>query len=209
MNKKRTKKHPNEKAMQGEENLQEQQVSIGLIELNRLKAKEQEAAQYLEQVKRTQADYENARKRLEREKADFILFANEELMKQLLPIVDDFDRAFKQGDHPQADQAFVEGVRVIKNKFEDVLKGMGLKRIEESTGKTFDANIHQAVAHVPSDTHAENIVIEEVQKGWLFGDRLLRPAYVAVSSGAIERQEIDVPENPDQDSDKSDKTDKE
>ena len=159
-------------------------VTLAAEEVERLRAKEREACECLDRLKRVQADYENARKRLAREKEEFFLYANEDLISKFLPIMDNFDRALQQAGNTQDNSdAFIEGVRMIQKQFEGILTQSGLVQIE-SVGKLFDAQRHEALATIPSDTHPENTVVEEIQKGWFLRDRLLRPALVKVAVSA-------------------------
>jgi len=128
---------------------------------------------------RTLADYENYRKRADREKQDFFKYAMAGVLKDLLPILDNFDRAL---EHAEEGDDFHKGVALIYKQLFDVLQKHGVRVIEESGGH-FDPNIHEAVvteenADVPSHT-----VLAILQKGYFLHDRLLRPALVKVATG--------------------------
>jgi molecular chaperone GrpE len=166
----------------------EEKITLDSVEVERLRAQEKEAAGHLERLQRTQAEFENARKRLAREKSEYFLYAHEELIAKFLPVVDNFDRALEQAQDESHREAFIEGIRLIRKQLEGVLTESGLKPVE-SIGKTFDANQHEALAQVSSDAHPENTVVEEVQKGWFLHDRLLRPALVKISSGKQDNQQ--------------------
>jgi molecular chaperone GrpE len=171
----------NEEAMDDEKMNSQEPVQIDQEEWERLKAKENEAGKLLDQVKRIQADYENSRKRLAREKDEFLQYANEGLIAQFLPIVDNFDRALLHADTTPEAHALLEGIRLIQKQLEDVLKQNGLTRVE-SVGKTFDPHRHEAMAQVATQDHPDNTVVEEVQRGWMYRERLLRPALVKVAT---------------------------
>ncbi|MEW5803615.1 MAG: nucleotide exchange factor GrpE [bacterium] len=129
---------------------------------------------------RLQAEFENFRKRLQKEKSDFMKYAMENFFKDLLPVIDNFELALesagKTGDMP----AFCEGVRLIHQQFLGVLQKEGLACFP-SLGEPFDPRKHEAIIQVASDNHHENTVLEELKKGYYLNDRLLRPALVAVS----------------------------
>jgi molecular chaperone GrpE len=126
---------------------------------------------------RRQAEFENFRRRVEREKSEFTQYAASEAVTALLPILDDFERAFKQ---ESADKEYVRGMELIYQRLLDTLKKLGLERIE-STGLAFDPYIHQAIERVESNEFDDHTVIEEFQSGYNFKGRLLRPAMVKVA----------------------------
>jgi molecular chaperone GrpE len=126
---------------------------------------------------RRQAEFENFRRRVEREKTEFTQYAASEAVTALLPILDDFERAFKQ---ESTDKEYVRGMELIYQRLLDTLKKLGLERIE-STGLAFDPYIHQAIERVESNEFDDHTVIEEFQSGYNFKGRLLRPAMVKVA----------------------------
>ena len=130
---------------------------------------------------RKQAEFENYRKRVDREKSEFIQFASSELMKELLNALDSFDLALRKasGDAGGSEHR-LRGFELIYKQIQDTLARFGLKPIE-AMGKTFDPNYHQAVSTKASNDVDENIVIEEMRKGYTLNGRLLRPAMVTVS----------------------------
>lgn len=129
---------------------------------------------------RTQADFDNYRKRTLKEKEDFAKYASSKLITELLPIIDNFDRAIAAaGDSPEI-ESFAKGVSMIFRQFEGVLKAEGLEAME-AVGQQFNPEFHQAIMQVESDEHEEGIVVEEVQKGYMLKDKVLRPAMVKVS----------------------------
>ncbi len=135
-----------------------------------------------DRVLRTLADYENYRKRADREKQDYFKYALADSIRDLLPVLDNFDRAL---DHAEEGDDFHKGVLLIYKQLFDVLKRHGVRPIDES-GVHFDPNIHEAVvreenAEVPSHT-----VVAVLQKGYFLHDRLLRPAMVKVAVGGPE-----------------------
>jgi molecular chaperone GrpE len=130
---------------------------------------------------RKQAEFENFRKRVDREKSEFAQFASAELMKELLNALDSFDLALRNasGDGSGRENT-LRGFELIYKQIQDTLARFGLKPIE-AKGKMFDPNYHQAVSTQASSDVEENIVIEEMRKGYTLNGRLLRPAMVTVS----------------------------
>jgi len=128
---------------------------------------------------RKTAEFDNYRRRIERERREQSDQATVDLLVALLPIVDDFDRALTVEAGPEAD-SYRKGVELIHAKLHDVLKKRGVRPIE-ALGADFDPNIHQAVVHEESPDHRDGEVIGELQKGYMLGDRLLRPAMVKVA----------------------------
>jgi molecular chaperone GrpE len=131
---------------------------------------------------RKQAEFDNYKKRVEREKSDYIQFASAELMKELLNTLDSFDRALETAaaDTSSASENTLRGFELIAKQLHDTLGRFGLKPIE-AMGQTFDPNFHQAVSTEASDEAEENTVVREMRKGYTLNGRLLRPAMVSVS----------------------------
>jgi molecular chaperone GrpE len=128
---------------------------------------------------RTLADFENLRKRTEREKTDFFRYATAAVIKDLLPVLDNFDRAL---EHSEADDEFHKGVELIYKQLYDVLTKHGLRAIDE-VGVHFDPNIHEAVVREEDPSVPSHSVTAVLQKGYFLHDRLLRPALVKVAVG--------------------------
>ena len=151
----------------------------------RLGAAEARAEENYDRVLRITAEFENYKKRMERETNDFRKFANESLIKDILPIVDNLERALEipYGNNEKALQAMREGVQMTLKGLLNSLEKFGVVPIE-SLDKPFDPNFHQAVIQKESEGHSENTVSEEFQKGYMMRDRLLRPAMVVVSKKA-------------------------
>ena len=139
--------------------------------------REKEALQ--DRLLRTAAEFDNFRKRMERERADLAAYAAADVLLELLPIVDNFERALQAPAPPEA-EAYRTGAELIHKQMLDLLRKRGVKPIE-ALGADFDPNFHQAVIHEESPEHREGEVIQELQKGYLLGDRLLRPAMVKVA----------------------------
>jgi len=155
------------------EDSQESAGSQADTELEKLKA---ERDGLYDRLARLQAEFDNFRKRQQRENQDFRDYALNNALLGLLPIVDSFDRALQAPDGTE----FRKGVELINRQFHDALTKLGVEPIE-SAGKPFDPNLHQAVQMVESDDVPENHVVAELQRGYKLKDRLLRPAMVTVA----------------------------
>ncbi|CAH0119642.1 Protein GrpE [Paenibacillus sp. CECT 9249] len=146
-------------------------------ELEQLRALAEENNQRL---LRAQADFDNFRKRTLKEKEELAKYASMKLIDQLLPVVDNFERALQAGqDNPEM-SSFSKGVDMIFRQFLQVLEQEGLQAMN-AVGQPFNPEFHQAIMQVESDDHEEGIVVEEVQKGYMLKDKVLRPAMVKVS----------------------------
>jgi molecular chaperone GrpE len=136
-----------------------------------------EKADLYDRLLRRQAEFENFRRRAERERSDYLQFASMELVGNLLPVLDDFERALKV---ESTDREYVKGIELIYQRFYDSLKKTGLEPIE-AAGKPFDPNFHQAVERVHTDEVEDQTVLAEFQRGYNFKGKLLRPAMVKVA----------------------------
>jgi len=135
---------------------------------------------YRDRLLRATAEFDNYRKRIERERRELSEYAAAELLKDVLPLVDDLERALAT---PTADVAsYRTGVELIHRQLLEVLRKRGVTTIE-ALGADFDPHVHQAVSQEVSASHREGEVIEELRRGYKLGDRLLRPAMVKVASG--------------------------
>jgi len=134
-----------------------------------------------DQMLRLQADFDNFRKRTQRERNELFLFANETLFLEMLPVIDHFEMGLKSAEDHQTDCSVTEGFRLVYNQLLDLLKKFNVTPID-AIGEPFDPHRHEALTHMPSDQPAET-VIEQVRRGYLLGERLLRAAQVVVSSG--------------------------
>ena len=134
-------------------------------------------AELNDRLLRARAEFDNFRRRAERERSEYLQFAGMETVREILPIVDDFERALKV---ETADQHYAKGVELIYQRLLDSLKKMGLEPID-SEGKIFDPNVHQAVERVPTEDAEDQTVLGEFQRGYNFKGKLLRPAMVRVA----------------------------
>lgn len=135
---------------------------------------------------RTLADFENYRKRSDREKQDYFKFALADVFRDLLPVIDNFDRAL---EHAEDGDEFHRGVSLIYKQMFDVLKRYGLRVIDEA-GVHFDPNIHEAVVREENPDVPSHTVVQILQKGYFLNDRLLRPALVKVAVGGPEQSPV-------------------
>jgi molecular chaperone GrpE len=142
--------------------------------------KDNEALQ--DRLLRTAAEFDNYRKRQERERRDLSEFAAADVLKDLLPIIDNFDRALQAPAGGEPD-AFRKGIDLIHKQMLDLLRKRGVRPIE-ALGTIFDPNFHEAVIHETSDAHREGEVMQELQRGYMLGERLLRPATVKVAKSS-------------------------
>jgi molecular chaperone GrpE len=147
----------------------------------RLESLEKEGKESYDRFLRVSAEFENYKKRAAREMNDFRKFANESFIKAMLPVVDNLDRAIESSsndDHAQ--NSVLEGVNMTLKEILKVFEQFNVKPFE-SLGKAFDPALHQAVMQEETNDHPENTVLNELQKGYMMHDRLLRPAMVVVS----------------------------
>jgi len=162
---------------QADEPVETGPVTISAEEYETLLA---EAARSKEQYLLAVADFENFRKRVEREKADIVCFANEDLIHQLLPILDNLQRALTMDLDQAGADSVLEGVRMVTKQLHSVLGACGLEAVE-AVGGPFDPQHHEAVGVLPSEEHAEGTVISELQKGYSLKGKVLRPSMVHVA----------------------------
>jgi len=136
-----------------------------------------ENADLKDRLLRSLADFDNFRRRAERDRSEYVQFAATEMVRDLIPVVDDFRRAMKV---ETADREYAKGIEMIYQRLMEMLKKAGLEVIE-ATGKPFDPNRHQAVDRVQTDDLPDQTVLEEYQSGYNFKGKLLRPAMVKVA----------------------------
>jgi molecular chaperone GrpE len=141
---------------------------------------------------RLQAEFENYKKRMARERSEFMKFANEALLLEFFPVLDNLERAIATAKSGTDAQGVAEGLDIILRLFHTILEKAGVKVIG-ALGHEFDPNLHQAVAQVESADGRDSIVVEEVQRGYLLEGRLLRPSMVKVSKTRVSSSEFRVP----------------
>lgn len=142
---------------------------------------ERESSELKDQYLRKQADFENYRRRMTRDKEDAVSYANQQLLLDLTSVIDDFERAIKSAEESRDYDAFHNGIVLIEKQLTSMLeRKWGLKRFD-AEGETFDPQKHEAVMSEPREDHEESTVLEDFQKGYMLHDRVLRSAKVKVS----------------------------
>ena len=149
---------------------------------SKLEIKTGEAEESYDRLLRVSAEFENYKKRTAREMTDFKKYANQSLLRELLPIIDNLDLAIKAAAEASdsTDACLLDGVELTRKEILKVLENFHVEPID-ALGKPFDPNFHEAVMREESDEHPENTVVNELQKGYLMHDRLLRPSMVVVA----------------------------
>lgn len=145
-----------------------------------LKVKSDEAAANHEEFLRKHAEFENFRKRMEREKSEVTKFGHEKLIHELLPVLDSLEKAIEHADESHDFKDLMGGVQLVLKQFLQAMEKFGLVPIE-ARGKPFDPNLHEAVGHHESDEHPPDHVVEVFRRGYALHNRLLRPSMVTVS----------------------------
>ena len=140
--------------------------------------KDQQIEELTDRLKRNMAEFDNFRKRTEKEKASMYIIGAREIVEKILPVVDNFERGLAQA--PEED-AFAEGIRMIYKQLMTTLEELGVKPIE-AVGKEFNPDFHNAVMHVEDEETGENIVVEEFQKGYTYKDFVVRHSMVKVAN---------------------------
>ncbi len=146
-----------------------------------LEAKETEVAEINDRLLRTQAEFENYKKRIQREKEDTIKFCNESLLREFLPVVDNLEMAIQHGKDSTDPKSLTEGVEIVLNQFLKTLEKFSVTGFS-SIGEKFDPNRHEAMMQVEDNRYDSNSIVSEFQKGYFLNDRLLRPAKVTVAT---------------------------
>lgn len=134
---------------------------------------------YKDKYLRAHAELDNMRKRFKKEREEYVKFANEDLLSQILYAVDNFDRALEHMNGAQDVNNVIEGIKMIQKQFHMLLENNGVTRIE-ALGKDFDPKLHNAIEHVETDDDKDHKVVEVIQSGYILNGRLLRPASVKV-----------------------------
>ena len=159
----------------------DQTVTIPASEYEQLKADAAKSGENMDKLMRLQADFDNVRKRWDRERSEFTKYANEELLCDLLNIVDEFERSLELSQQkPENYTAFLKGVEMILAHLHDLMKKNGVKCMD-AQGKCFDPQYHEALMTVDKDDCPEHTIVDELQKGYMMNDRVLRTAKVQVS----------------------------
>jgi len=161
-------------------------ITLKESEYLKLKAEAGKAEENWDKLLRLQADFENTRKRLEKEKQDFVRFANEGIIMELLNVLDDLERSVSLAEtHKQDLPVFLKGVEMILAHLYEMLKEYGVKPID-TEGKIFDPHCHEALMQVENKDLPEHTIVEELQKGYQLNDRVIRTAKVKVTKKIID-----------------------
>ena len=161
----------------------EEEVVVPIVE-------EEEEEGLREQFVRLQADFANFRNRTQRERLGLYQRANEDLLLEILPVLDHYEMGLQTAEQRDADPAVLDGFKLVYDQFQNVLNKFNLKPIE-AVGEEFDPHQHEALTHMPSDEYPAETCSNQVRRGYMFGDKLLRAAQVVVSSGPIEAKETE------------------
>ena len=193
MTKKKSKEAEAEIAEQGQveaEPVEAEAPEVDEIEALRdaLAQAEAQAAEYLDGWQRAQAEFSNYKKRQEADRAQMMAFASTGVLHKLLPAVDDFERALATLPDDLRHLTWCEGLFLIKQKLDGVLESEGIAPIE-SEGQMFDPRYHEAVTYEEAPGYEEGQIIGEVQRGYMIGERVLRPALVRVAKASADQSE--------------------
>lgn len=149
---------------------------------------EKEEESLRDQFVRLQADFANFRNRTQRERLELYQRANEDLLLELLPVLDHYDMGLQTAEQHHSDKAVVDGFKMVYDQFQNVLNKFNLKPID-AVGEVFDPHKHEALTHMPSDEYPAETCSNQIRRGYMFGDKLLRAAQVVVSSGPAQTEE--------------------
>lgn len=164
-------------------------VCLTKEEFEKLKSEAEKSKENWDRFVRQQADFENLRKRLERDKMEFLKYANEEIIVDLLGILDDLERSVSAAEKKQENfEAFLKGVEMILAHLYDLLKKRGVAAIT-AKGKKFDPNQEEALMQTETNEYEDGVIIEELQKGYKLNDRVIRTAKVRVAKKIEDNKE--------------------
>lgn len=159
----------------------EQPIDLFKDLMEQLTAAKAEAATNLDGWQRARAEFANYKRRTDAERVDLLTNGGADVLKRVLPIVDDFDRAAATLPAELKDQSWVNGVMLVHRKLTTLLEQSNVKSIPANPGETFDPNLHEAITHEESEQIESGHIISEVQRGYKLGERVLRPAMVRVA----------------------------
>lgn len=175
----------------GEKELFQKKISQLEEELNKaqtaLAEEEKKAKDAKEQYVRLYAEFDNFRKRAQKDKEDGIRSGHERIVKELLPILDNLEKAIEHGKTSSDQEALLKGVELVLKQFINALEAFGLKPVH-SVGQPFDPHHHEAMGHEESDEHEPHTVVQEYRRGYKLHDRLIRPSLVTVAKPPEEKQ---------------------
>ncbi len=172
-------KHKENAAGQAEAEKQETKSEEASVQAQ-LEEKQKESAANYDKYLRAVAELDNYKKRAARERADYIKYANENILKDLLTVYDNMERAREHAANSRDFDSFLEGLDMIQGQFKELLARYGVESIE-TKDREFDPNVHEAVMRVQGTAENDNKIVEELEKGYMLNGRLLRPAKVSVA----------------------------
>jgi len=161
---------------------------------SQLVAANKQSEDYLAALQRERAEFLNFKRRTAEERERDLGLAGDDLIRKVLALADDFDRAIEARPEELADNAWAEGIAVIDRKLRSLLESEGVTEIEAEPGRRFDPREHDAIANVPGTGRPEGEIVDEVRRGYRLRDRVLRPALVAVAAPTNEPEEATQPE---------------
>jgi molecular chaperone GrpE len=141
---------------------------------------QEKSREYLNRLKYLQADFENYRKRVEKEVQEAVQRGNEQLVACLIGVMDDLEKAIQAGETTDNKTALLEGIRMVHKNLEKLLENEGLERLE-CVGQAFNPNMHEILAQIPTKDHQSGTVLEEARKGFMFKGKVLRPSIVKIA----------------------------
>jgi molecular chaperone GrpE len=171
-----------------------------LAEIDKLKAEladaQAKAEEYLAGLQRERAEFANYRRRTAEEREAMLGLAGEDLIRKVLGLADDFDRAIEARPEAIATDPWVEGIVAIDRKLRALLESEGVSQVEAAPGTAFDPREHEAIATVPGTNRREGEIVDEIRRGYRLRDRVVRPALVAVAAAPETRDRGATPEHP-------------
>ncbi len=150
-----------------------------------------------EQYLRTLAEMENLRKRTQRDKEDLAKYANESILREILPVIDNLERAVEHAEQADSNDGLFEGVQMTLTQFSQLLSKFGVEPVD-AVGQPFDPAYHQAMGQMESEDYPVNTVVQQMQKGYQLNKRLLRPAFVMLAKAPVVYEPEDNTEEPDE-----------
>ena len=145
-----------------------------------IEARENKVKDYWDQILRLRAEFENTKKRLDRDKLDAIRYANEALLAEILPVVDNFDRAMASLSEGHDPEKVKQGLKIAQDELHKILEEHGVE-VVKSVGQDFDPKFHEAVAVLETSEMEDGKVVDEIQRGYLLNGRLIRPSWVRIA----------------------------
>jgi molecular chaperone GrpE len=161
---------------------------------NQLVAANAQSDEYLSALQRERAEFLNYKRRTAEERERDLGLAGDDLIRKVLAVADDFDRAIDARPEELVENSWADGIAAIDRKLRSLLESEGVTQIEASPGRRFDPREHDAIANVPGTGRREGEIVDEVRRGYRLRDRILRPALVAVAAPAPETEEAPQPE---------------